>query len=125
METIYLITKVENDVIMENYEDKPHYKETGFEVNSSSSTYYYSLLVTLETFKKYPFGVGFNDYYFGYLYTKPILDWFVNKDSPIMIHDYAENVNQKDGYNNFAKLTVEFGILVLIFIPYLFEIYFY
>ena len=34
-----------------------------------------------------------------------------------MIHDYAENVNQKDGYNNFAKLTVEFGILVLILIP--------
>ena len=117
METVYLITKVENDVIMENYESMPRYKETGYEVNSSSSTYYYTLLVTLETFKKYPFGVGFNDYYFGYLYSKPLLDWFVNKESPIMVHDYAENVNQRDGYNNFAKLVVEFGIFNLIFIP--------
>ena len=41
----------------------------------------------------------------------------MNKESPIMVHDYAENVNQRDGYNNFAKLVVEFGIFNLIFIP--------
>jgi hypothetical protein len=117
METVYLITKVENEVIKKESTRYPHYIEDGYEVNASSSTYYYTLLVALEAFKKFPLGVGFNDYYFAYTFTKPMLDWFVNKESPRKIHDYAENVNQHDGYNNFAKLTVEFGILVLLLVP--------
>lgn len=124
METVYLITKIENEVIKRESSAYPDYTEVGYEVNASSSTYYYSLLVTLETFKKFPFGVGFNDYHFGYLYSKPILDWFVNKESRRKIHDYAENVNQYDGYNNFAKLTVEFGIFVLLLIPIFFKFLF-
>ena len=139
METLYLITKVETsdkypdekDVvdIMKKYRSPLDTVNKFMEesvmpthekyFNASASTYYYSLLVTLESFKKFPLGLGFNNYEKGFNYAAPILKWFVDKDesNKRIIHDYAASVNQKDGYNNLAKLTVEFGIIGFLLTP--------
>ena len=109
-ETIYLITKVENEITIANNQES--------DVNSSSSTFFYSLLVMLESLKTFNLiGVGINNYEVAFNSAAPELRWFIDKKGNKKIHDYAASVNKQDGYNNFSKLLVEFGILSLLLIP--------
>ena len=109
-ETVYLITKVENEITIANNQQS--------DVNASSSTFYYSLLVMLESLKTFKvIGVGINNYQTAFDRAAPELRWFIDKEGDQKIHDYAASVNKQDGYNNFSKLLVEFGILSLLLIP--------
>ena len=116
-ETVYLITKVENEISIANKNDQQT-ADKRYEVNSSSSTFYYSLLVTLESLKKFSLiGVGINNYETAFNSAAEGLRWFIDKEGDRKIHDYAASVNKQDGYNNFSKILVEFGILSLLLIP--------
>ena len=109
-ETVYLITKVENEITIANNQQS--------DVNSSSSTFYYSLLVMLESLKTFNLiGVGINNYEIAFNSAAPELRWFIDKEGDQKIHDYAASVNKQDGYNNFSKILVEFGFLSLLLIP--------
>jgi hypothetical protein len=109
-ETVYLITKIENEVIIE--------KTSGTDLNASSSTFYYSLLVAYDSLKKFNFiGTGINNYEIAHESAAQDLSWYIDRDGDRKVHDYAASVNKKDGYSNFVKLISEFGLLSLILIP--------
>ena len=109
-ETVYLITKVENEITIANNQQS--------DLNASSSTFYYSLLVMLESLKTFNLiGVGINNYETAFNSAAEDLRWFIDKEGGQKIHKYAASVNKQDGYNNFSKILVEFGILSLLLIP--------
>jgi hypothetical protein len=108
-----LITKVENEISIAN---KKEYGEF-YIFNASSSTFYYSLLVIKNSLRKYNYvGVGINNYETAFNSAAEDLRWVI-EDGDQQVHKYAASVNTKDGYNNFSKILVEFGILSLLLIP--------
>lgn len=91
-------------------------------INLSASILIYSIINSLETIKKYPFGVGLNQYnfshelsfknylnnkdvYFGKIYNKLALNFL--------------NFNQSSGSINFSKMLSEFGIIAIIIFIFL------
>ena len=55
----------------------------------------------MNSLKKYPLGVGMNNYFISYKKFGEDLSLF------------TWNVNKEDGSNNFAKMLSEFGYLIL------------
>ena len=74
--------------------------------NLSSGVYFHSFLIALKSINEKPFGWGFNRYdqAFSYFNTK--------QPSKIRI---LNEINNKDGSNNFVKLVVEFGVFSIVF----------
>lgn len=92
--------------------------------NISFSILVYSIINSFESFKKYPFGVGFNQYYLIHEYS------FKNflKDENFYFSDIYSNLslnflnlNTTDGGANFSKIFAEFGIFgILLFLMLLY-----
>ena len=71
-------------------------------LNQSSEVTLNSYSVSVNSLKKYPLGVGINNYLISYKKFSEDLSLF------------TWNVNKEDGSNNFAKMLSEFGVFNLI-----------
>ena len=84
--------------------------------NVTVSVYINSLLVAFESLKKYPLGIGLNNYYIAHNeFTTGNLYNLENSYSRIL-HPEVISLNSQDGRNNLLKIVVEFGILSILFI---------
>ena len=88
-------------------------KIDGITTGLSSGVYINSIKISKNSFLDYPFGVGFDNYIFSF-------NSFIKKTSKEsanlseIINDLFI-LNTNDGSNNFAKISVEFGVLSIFF----------
>lgn len=83
--------------------------------NVTVSVYYNSFLVALKSLKKYPLGVGLNNYHIAHnQFTSENLFESQNQFGSVL-HPEVVSLNVKDGRNNLLKIVVEFGIFSIFF----------
>ena len=79
----------------------------------SSGVYINSIKIAKNSVFNYPLGVGFNNYIYSfYNFVERTSEEIVNVEEIIK---YLKILNHNDGSNNFAKFSVEFGILSIFF----------
>ncbi len=88
-------------------------KIDGINTGLSSGVYINSIKISKNSFLDYPFGVGFDNYIFSF-------NSFIKKTSNesanlIEVINDLFILNTNDGSNNFAKISVEFGLLSILF----------
>jgi hypothetical protein len=83
--------------------------------NITVSVYVNSFLVTLQTLKKYPLGIGLNNYQLAHNeFTVQNLYNLQNSHFRIL-HPEVISLNRQDGRNNLLKIVTEFGIFSIFF----------
>lgn len=95
--------------------------------NITVSVYFNSFLVSFQSLKKYPLGVGLNNYQVAHnKFTVQNLYNLENSHFRIL-HPEVIALNSQDGRNNLLKIITEFGIFsiffVIIFIKIIYKIY--